>query len=90
MKRNTKDPMAEFHAARLDMVRSAISLSDLILDAAVGKLDGLFGGGFAQANPSLVGMYLEATARTFQNDMASIADYDDGFDVPMPDLDRRR
>ncbi len=91
MKRGAKNPMEEFEAARRDMAQSAVAVSDLILDAAVKKLDALFGKGFAQANPMLVGQYLEATARTFENDMASAAEFDDlGLDAPMPDLDRRR
>ena len=92
MKREPKDPMEAFHAARRDIARGAVAVSDIILDAAVKKIDGLFGPGFAQANPALVGRYLEATARTFQEDFASVADYDDDFalDAPMPDLDRRR
>jgi hypothetical protein len=92
MKRGAKDPMAEFEAARAEMATSAVSVSDLILDAAVRKIDGLFGPGFARANPALVGQYLDATARTFQSDMADVADFDDdyGLDLPRPDLDRRR
>jgi hypothetical protein len=85
--------MAEFLALRLDVARGAIAVSDLALDAAVAKLDGLFGKGFAQANPALVGQYLVATAQTFQNDMADMADlsFNDDLDFdPPPDTRRRR
>jgi argininosuccinate lyase len=81
----------EFDAARRAVAGSAVAVSDLILDAAVKKIDGLFGKGYAQANPGLVGHYLVATARTFQNDMAAITDVaeDADFDEMLADFDRR-
>ncbi|MBP6999909.1 hypothetical protein [Amaricoccus sp.] len=84
--------MDEFRAGRLMIAQNAAAVSDAILDAAVAKLDRLFGAGYAKANPALVGAYLEATTRTFQEDMATIAEYDDdfGLELPPPDLDRRR
>jgi hypothetical protein len=89
-----ENPMDDFVAMRRDMAASAIEISDLALDAAVVKLDALFGAGFAKANPALVGQYLETTTRTFQNDMATMADMGEDFgldlDLPPHDLDRRR
>ncbi|MBP7240987.1 hypothetical protein [Amaricoccus sp.] len=83
-----------FEAARLGLASSASRISDLILDAAVAKLDALFGPGFAKANPALVGQYLDATTRTFQNDMATVAELDDlddlDLDLALTDPDRRR
>jgi hypothetical protein len=81
----------EFDAARRAVAGSAIAVSDLILDAAVKKIDGVFGKGFAAAHPELVGQYLVATSRTFQNDMAAIVDVaeDSDLDDLMADFDRR-
>jgi hypothetical protein len=102
MKREPANPMEQFDAARLEMARSAIGISDLILEAGVHKLDALFGKGFALKNPSLVGQYLDATTRTFQNDMAGLAEFGDDiefeeglafdldFDPPPPPARNRR
>jgi hypothetical protein len=81
----------EFDAARRAVAGSAVAVSDLILDAAVKKIDALFGKGYAQANPVLVGQYLLATARTFQNDMAAITEVaeDSDIDEMLADFDRR-
>ncbi len=93
MKRGSKnDPLDAFEMARHDLARRAAAISDLMLDAAVQKLDALFGEGFARANPDLLGSYLVATARTFQNDILTAAEYGEDLelDLPPPDLDRRR
>ncbi len=92
MKASEKIALAAYEAARREAAESAAAVSDVILDAAVKKLDALFGKGFAQANPGLVGQYLDATARTFQNDIVDAAEFGDDldFDLPMPDTDRRR
>lgn len=75
MRTDGTDPMADFDAVRLGLAHSAIAVSDAILEAGVHKIDALFGKGFAQANPALVGQYLEATVQTFRNDMAGIAGF---------------
>ncbi len=81
----------EFDAARRAVAGSAVAVSDLILDAAVRKIDALFGKGYAAANPALVGQYLMATAQTFQNDMAAITEVaeDSDLDEMLAEFDRR-
>ena len=41
---------------------TACSYTDEFLDAAVAKIDAVFGNGFAQKNPALVAGYLQASA----------------------------
>ena len=69
--------MDEFDGLRASLAESAADVSDLILDRALAKIDGLFGKGFAKSNPALVASYLEATAMTFQNDLATAAQVED-------------
>jgi hypothetical protein len=46
----------------LESGRTALQYTDLFLDAAVRKIDGVFGDGYAKANPSLVSAYLSASS----------------------------
>jgi hypothetical protein len=71
------DVMDEFDGLRASLAESAADVSDLILDRALAKIDAMFGKGFSKANPALVASYLEATAMTFQNDLATAAQVED-------------
>ena len=45
-----------------DSVDAATGYTNVFLDAAVKKIDGAFGAGFAKANPALVGALVQASA----------------------------
>ena len=83
------DMMDEFDSLRASLAESASDVSDLILDRALAKIDALFGKGFAKTNPALVASYLEATAMTFQNDLATAAaaEDDDFFGDTVEEVD---
>ena len=80
------DPMDEFDQMRVGLALSAVTISDLILDAAVSKIDALFGKGYAKAHPDLVGTYLETTALSFQNDMEAAAYAGSDGDLELDDM----
>lgn len=79
-----------YEAGRVVAADIAAAVADRLLDNAVAKLDGLFGEGYARANPALVAAYLAAGAEIFQTDITNVSDFDDELDLPFPDLDRRR
>ena len=86
------DPIQAFDEGRAVIAASAAAVTDRLLEAGAARLDALFGAGYAAAHPELLGRYLDAAARIFEGDMASVAEidgFDDDFDPP-PDLDRRR
>jgi hypothetical protein len=50
---------------------TAISYTDEFVDAAVAKLDGLFGEGYAQKNPDALVGYIAACARNLESFMTA-------------------
>ena len=58
---------------------TATAYTDEFFDAAVAKIDGTFGAGFAKKNPILVAGYLQASATNLNSFMLAAAN--------LPDMD---
>jgi hypothetical protein len=56
-----------------DSIAAACGYTDAFLDAAVTKIDAMFGVGFARANPALIGAMVQASAANLNAFMAAAA-----------------
>ncbi len=73
-------------------VEAATGFADQFVDAGVAKLDGLFGAGYAKANPQALAAYIAACAdnlNAFMTAAAAVRD-DNAFDEAIAALENEQ